>query len=241
MTHKLDIAHHAVERYIARVDKWATREQAMAAIREAWRGARRLHRHSGDRVLYEANGGAFKLSVAERPHGRMAILSVLPGNEDEDPTEEILPAPLPSRPVVVEVPPPKWKYQSKHHEPTKPLPSDEFRPPSSIEEAHERRAGCIARVNAILLQLRSLPKGHDLRRQLSIDQQREQLELSRLKDYTRNDNVSAAYELRMSQLHAAWRLLLECREHVPDHMVRTIDQEIPPEWDPNKPEDSEID
>ena len=242
MTQKLDIAHHAVERYISRVNKWATREQAMAAIREAWRGARRLYRQSGDRVLYEANGGAFKLSVAERPHGRIAILSVLPSGETEDTADEAELVQPPSRPIVVDVAPSKWIPRKKLQEPVNLRPIEEFRPPSSVEEATERRKSAMARLDAVILQQHQLPPKHDLRRQLEVDRQHIQRELSNLKQWIHDEHTAAADKLQKGDLHAAWRLLLDCRQYVPDRLVKAIDDEVPRRWDPNRPDaEDEID
>jgi len=150
MTARLDISHHAVERYISRVNKWATREQAMQAIREAWRGARRLHRHTSDRALYEANGGAFRMSVAERPHGRMAILSILPSHEGQedstiDENGEIGPPEPPHNPLrkrVIDVQDSgAWKFKPKRKDAPQPA-----RQPARLHSTATKDTDCAAQV-----------------------------------------------------------------------------------------------
>lgn len=236
---KLDISHHAIERYISRVDRMATREQAMRAIREAWRGARRLHGQPGGRAIYDVHGGAFRLSAVLRDHDRMAILSVLPGDatEDEEPSA-IAPAPEPAKPInprrVIVESPATWRHRPKLHEPVQAPSHTAFEPPSSLEEAKSRRTAALARQNAIQLQLSALPPKHSMRTELTIDRQRETNEVTQLNAWIHDEHVTISDRVHTQNLYAAWKLLHACRAYVPAEMVAAIEREIPPGFDPTR-------
>ena len=269
MTARLDISHHAVERYISRVNKWATREQAMQAIREAWRGARRLHRHTSDRALYEANGGAFRMSVAERPHGRMAILSILPSHEGQedstiDENGEIGPPEPPHNPLrkrVIDVQDSgAWKFKPKRKDAPQParqpapldftppppktqtaLPKYEFKPPLSFEEARERRVQAEAHRDALALEIAAVvDERHSSVPKLRIEQQIQNNEITNLIRWIHDENTIVSQQLSGDRLRAAWSLLRQCIDFVPDHMKEAIREEVPEGFDPDSNSDDDF-